>query len=69
MQVHLYYMGSKKDVPANLRRYMLERELIEKYHWTPNQIAKIPFKWLQEYYMFEKAKSSGQATRQELDKN
>jgi hypothetical protein len=40
---------------------MIERDLVERYfmdtyHWTPNQIGELSYKWVQKYFMFNKYK-------------
>lgn len=68
MQVHNYYIGKSRDAPAELSRYFVEKDLMERYHWTPQQINALSYKWIQKFYLFEKARNSAQETKQELER-
>lgn len=67
MQVHLYYMGSSKSVPAELSKHFVEKDLMEKYQWTPQQINSISYIWLQKYYLLERAMRESIKTKQEYE--
>ena len=51
----MYFFGSGATVPA-MSRKILESDLIEKHHWLPQDIAKIPYKKLQEHLLIQKQK-------------
>lgn len=52
----MYYFGSGSNVPA-ITRKIVESELIEQHHWLPQDIAKIPYKRLQEHFLIIKQKN------------
>ena len=37
-------------------KHLIEEDLMEKYHWTPEQINKLSYKWLQRHYLIDKVK-------------
>lgn len=45
---------------------IVERDLMEKFHWTPQEIAKIPYKWIQKFYLFENTRINATETKKEL---
>jgi hypothetical protein len=46
----------------------LENDLIEEFHWLPQDIAKIPYKKLQEFFLIRKTKAYARQSRSEMDK-
>jgi hypothetical protein len=66
-QVHAHYVGSgySKHVPA---REIMEWNLIEEFHWTPQQIAQIPYKKLQKLFIVRNQKYTTQETKANLEK-
>lgn len=62
----MYYFGSGINVPAGIKknrdpaitRKITESELIEQHHWLPQDIAKIPYKRLQEHFLIMKQKNA-----------
>ena len=38
---------------------LIEIFLMEKFHWLPQDIAKIPYKKIQKYFIIEKYKDAG----------
>lgn len=67
MQVHQYYMGSGKDTPAELMRDFVERDFMERYHWTPQQIAGLNYKWIQRFYLIEKMRKEATEAKAQVD--
>jgi len=65
MQVHAYYMGNKLHAPA---REIMEISLMEEFHWTPQEIAKIPYKTLQRINLVRNQKHAVQQTKANIDK-
>lgn len=55
-QVHSYYNGTGFNAPAALNRDLVEIQLIEEFHWLPQDIANIPYKWLQKFFLLRKQK-------------
>lgn len=45
---------------------MIEFKLAEKFHWTPEQIAKVPYKWIQMYFIFDNAQGAASEIRAKL---
>lgn len=52
----MYFYGSGTTDPA-ISRKILESELIEKHHWLPQDVEKIPYKKLQEYLLIQKQRN------------
>ena len=65
-QVHAHYMGSSyvKRLPA---REILEWNLIEEFHWTPQEVAQIPYKKMQKLLIVRNQKYTTQETKANLD--
>ena len=47
-------------------RHLIEEDLMEKYHWTPEQINRLSYKWLQKHYIIDKVKREALETRNQL---
>lgn len=60
-------MGNSKDAPAELMKDLVERDLMEKYHWTPKQIKELDYIWIQKYYLFDRIKKDAMETKSQLD--
>jgi len=54
--VQSYYFG-KNVAPA---REIIELNLIEEFHWTPQQISSIPYKTLQRIFFIRNQRSAVQ---------
>jgi len=54
-------------VPA-VSRKIVETELIEEYHWLPQDIAKIPYKRLQEHFLIKRQKNANAAQKMQVQK-
>ncbi len=71
-QVDLYFRGLKKHLPAHLNNFLVEVELAKEFHWTPNQIKDIDYKWLQMYFAIENQRNVSaemkRKTKEALDK-
>ena len=65
MQVYAYFTGKGKCTPA-IKRAIIEEELIEEYHWLPQDIKRIPYKELQMMYLIRRQKHQSQNESQQL---
>ena len=45
---------NKQHNASALNRDLIEIELMERYNWLPQDIAKIPYKRLQRYYIIKR---------------
>jgi len=63
----MYHFGSGASDPA-VRRKITEAELIDKHHWTPNQIREMPYKDLQMYLLIENQKNVAQQTKVNIER-
>ena len=63
----LYYSNSKATSPADARK-ITEFELMEQYHWLPDQIAKIPYRKMQELLIIKKQKNETLETQANIAK-
>lgn len=59
-------MNPKADVSA-INRELLEIELVERFHWLPQDIQNIPYKWLQKFKLIERQKEEAINTKQQID--
>ena len=51
-------MGMRSTAPAVIIRDLIEIDLAKAFHWTPEQISKVPYSWIQKYYLIEKMRNS-----------
>ncbi len=58
-----YFRGKGSCTPA-IKRAIIESELIEAYHWLPQDIKKIPYRDLQTFYIIRRQKSQTLEERQ-----
>lgn len=61
-------MSSRPNAPAELVKDLVEIDLVKTYHWPPQVIAEIPYKWLQKYYLIEKMRREVVDTKAELQR-
>jgi len=54
-------------VSAELLRRLVEEEFVDKYHWLPQEIDQIPYKWIQEHYIIRKAKSEAIEQKRQVE--
>jgi len=47
---------------------IIEAELIEEYHWLPQDIAKIPYKTLQKLFIVQRQKAGAKETKINVEK-
>ena len=50
-----------------MNRDLIEFELIEQFHWLPQDIAKIPYKSLQKFFLIRQHKQIGLETQKGID--
>jgi hypothetical protein len=50
-----------------VNRALIENDLIEEYHWLPQDIAKIPYKKLLEFFIIRREKNEARRTAQALE--
>jgi len=50
-------MGKGKRSSA-ITKSIIENDLIEDYHWLPQDIAKIPYRKLQEFFLIRREKTN-----------
>ena len=63
----MQYFGTGANDPA-ISRKITEAELIDKHHWLPQDIKKIPYKDLQIYLMIENQKTAAVQSKQNIEK-
>jgi hypothetical protein len=63
----LYFFGTGANDPA-ISRKITEAELIDKHHWTPQQIREMPYKDLQTYLLIENQKNASIQTKTNIEK-
>ena len=61
------YFTKKGSITPAMKRAIIESELIEAFHWLPQDIKKIPYRDLQEYYIIQRQKNETAHQRQALD--
>ena len=72
-QVHLLFYGSGSNVSAqkkdpSITRSIVECQLIDEYHWLPQDIKKISYKMLQTLLLFKKQKNEINQTKINVSK-
>ena len=45
---------SKGSTTPAIKRAIIETELIEEFHWLPQDVKKIPYRNLQEFYIIRR---------------
>ena len=59
MQMHKLFFGSgivsAKD--PSISRDILECQIIDEYHWLPQDVAKIPYKKIQKLLLFKRQRT------------
>ena len=63
----MYYYGSGSNDPA-ISKKIVEFELIEQYHWTYNEIQKMPYRKLQELFLIKRQKNESSQTKINIQK-
>jgi len=63
----LQYFGTGANDPA-ISRKITEAELIDKHHWLPHEIRKIPYRELQMYLIIENQKNASVNTKMNIEK-
>jgi len=51
-------------VTSAVKRAIIESELMEAYHWLPQEIRQIPYRQLQEYYIVRRQQREIEQERQ-----
>lgn len=59
-------MSSGRSASA-VSRSIIENDLIEEFHWLPQEIEKIPYKKLKMFYLIRREKSAARQTKAALD--
>ena len=59
-------MGNKKTVPAEIDKFLTEMYFIDKFNWLPQDVAKIPYKWMQTYFIINRHRNIAFETKQEV---
>jgi len=62
--VHGYYGGTSSQAPA---REVIESDLIEAFHWLPQDIDNIPYKKLQTMFLVRREKQAAIETKRAVD--
>ena len=62
-----YYMNNRSSASAEINKDLIERHFMEQYHWTPMQIAELPYKWVQRYLIIDKYKGAAIETKRQVD--
>lgn len=65
--MHSYYNNPKSNAAALLNKDFIERYFMETYHWTPMEIDKLPYRWVQRYFTIENAKVMAQDVKRQVD--
>ena len=50
-------MSNGTNADPALNKYLIELYFIDKYHWLPQQVESIPYKWVQKYFLIDKYKN------------
>ena len=63
----MYFFGSGTTEPA-ISREIMENDLMETFHWLPQDIAKIPYKKLQKIMLIRKHKNESIHAKAQMEK-
>lgn len=58
--------GSKSGASA-INQDLIELYFVEKYHWLPQDIKNIPYKWIQKYFLYDKHRDEAIQQKNELE--
>ena len=64
----MHYFGSGSKVPA-ISRKIIETDLIEKYHWLPQDLDKISYKRLQEHLLIVRQRNEANQSKVQVEKS
>ena len=59
---------TKGSVAPAIKRAIIEMELIDEFHWLPQDIEKIPYKQLQLFYIIRRQQRESANEKQQLDR-
>ena len=63
--MYSYYRGGRNtSAPPEV----LEMFLMDEYHWTPNEISKIPYKKIQKLFLVRNQKAEVESVKSNLQK-
>jgi hypothetical protein len=60
--------GQATAVDQDIMRDLVELNLIESYHWTPEYIASLPYKWIQKHNHMKRAKNIAIDSKAQIQK-
>jgi hypothetical protein len=58
--------GSATAVDQDVMRDLVELNLIESYHWTPEYISTLPYKWIQKHNHMKRMKNIAVDTKSQV---
>lgn len=62
-------MGSARSTgSAEIQKDLIEMTLCEKFGWLPEQIARLPYRWIQKFFIIENAKNAGLDMKSQIEK-
>lgn len=65
--VYAYVMGKGRHTSA-ISKSIIENDLIEEFHWLPQQIAEIPYRKLQEFFIVRREKTQARNAKIGVEK-
>lgn len=60
-------MGHKKSLTAELNRFLVEMQFVEEYRWLPQDIRKIPYKFIKMYFINRSQKEASLGEKQKIE--
>ena len=63
----MHYFGKMGANDPAIVRDIVETQLIEEFHWLPQDIAKVPYKKLQKLFIIRKQREQSRQTRAAVD--
>jgi len=63
----MYYLGHSKRLSAELERFLIELKFVEEYHWLPQDIRNIPYKFMKMYFIHNSQKRASIEHKKQLD--
>ena len=54
-------------MPADIQNDLVEIDLITRFGWTLEYIKKLPYKWIQKFYIYDSLKNDAREIRTKMD--
>lgn len=66
--MHSFVMSNGRSASV-VSKSLIENDLIEEFHWLPQDIDKIPYKKLQMFFLIRREKNAARDSKRDVDEN